>query len=156
LATVAKRRRLRTRFEALQHVAEAQALFRANLEDLRSETGLPMRVAASHGDFVNRRIGAANWLILEDPGFRGDVGVDLEGYDHDLLAAMPVRSTDTAPPRCWTPTDPSAALRSGEQVVYALVHPRHWRVARSINARDNLSRVIQEVDYRSPGIRRGR
>ena len=45
---------------------EAKAEFAANLETIRSRTGLPMPVVSAHGDFVNRRLGMANWAILAD------------------------------------------------------------------------------------------
>ncbi len=153
LATIAKERRLRTRDEALAALPEARDRFRANLAELRVATGLPLRVAASHGDFANRHVGVPNWTLLADRSFRDEVGIDLEGYDADLLARMPLRSTDTAPPRRWVAEDPLAAIGRGEPVVYALVHPRHWRVARAINARDDVARIIDGVRYRLPRFR---
>jgi len=156
LATVAKRRRPRGRTAALGLLPEAREEFRGNLERLRSRSGLPLRVAASHGDFVNRRLGVANWAILADRAFRTAVGVDLEAYDDDLLARMPLRSADTSPPRCWIPIDPAPALARGEPVVYILVHPRHWRVARLANARDDLGRFVEEVAFRRPWPGSGR
>jgi hypothetical protein len=148
LAAVAKDRRSRTREDALRHLPEAQDRFRRNLGRLRSVTGLPMRVVASHGDFVNRRLGIANWVILADRQFRRDVGVELEAYDDELMSQLPIRSTDTAPPRCWIPDDPLAAIRRGEPVVYVLVHPRHWRVDRAGNARDDLRRLWEGTGFR--------
>jgi hypothetical protein len=152
LAAVAKDRRSRTREDALRHLPEARDLFRSNLGRLRSATGLPMHVVASHGDFVNRKLGIPNWVILADRAFRRDVGVELEAYDDELMAQLPVRSTDTAPPRCWIPDDPLAAIAMGEPVVYVLVHPRHWRVDRAGNARDDLRRLWEGAAYRLPAI----
>lgn len=98
----------------------------------------------------------ANWSILANLQFRREVGIELEGYDNDLLSRMPLRSSDTAPPRCWIPEDPGAAIARGEPVVYVLVHPRHWRVARSVNARDNLARLAEGAAHRLRWIRPGR
>jgi hypothetical protein len=153
LATIAKERRLRTREEALAALPEARDRFRANLEGLRAATGLPLRIAASHGDFVNRRLGVPNWTLLADRSFRVEVGIDLEGYDDDLLARMPLRSTDTAPPRRWREEDPLVAIERGEPVVYVLMHPRHWRVARLENARDDIRRVWEGATYLRPSLR---
>ncbi len=156
LAAVAKDRRSRTREDALRHLPEAQDRFRRNLGRLRSVTGLPMRVVASHGDFVNRRLGIANWVMLADRQFRRDVGVELEAYDDELMSQLPLRSTDTAPPRYWIPDDPLGAIMRGEPVVYVLVHPRHWRVDRAGNARDDLKRLWEGTAYRFPTTRRER
>ncbi len=154
LATIAKERHLRTREAALAALPEARDRFRANLTKMRSATGLPLQVAASHGDFVNRRLGVTNSLLLEDQSFRDEVGISLEGYDEDLLARMPFRSTDTAPPKRWREDDPLDAIKRGEPVVYVLVHPRHWRVARVENARDDVRRIWEGATYVLPRVRR--
>ena len=148
LSTVARQRRLRTPQDALRALPEARQQFRANLGALRSMTGLPLRVAASHGDFANRRLGVSNSTILEDRPFRDEVGIELEAYDDDLISRMPVRSTDSAPPQGWRYADPAAAIERGEPVVYTLVHPRHWRVARTVNARDDVRRLWEGLAYR--------
>ncbi len=156
LATIAKTRHLRTREAALGALPEARALFRANLARLRAATSLSLRVAASHGDFTNRRLGVPNWLILADRQYRREVGIDLEAYDDDLLGRMPRRSADSAPPRCWVPESPLAAIGRGEDVVYALVHPRHWRSAPLVNARDNLQRLWEGAAFSLPPLKRPR
>jgi hypothetical protein len=153
LATIAKERRVRTREEALAALPEARNRLRANLEGLRAVTGLPMRVAASHGDFVNRRLGVPNWMLLADRSFRDQVGIDLEGYDDHLLARMPHRSTDAAPPTLWREEDPMLAIDRGEPVVYVLVHPRHWRAAPLTNARDDVQRLWQGASFARPRLR---
>ena len=148
LSTVARQRRIRTRGEALRALPEARQRFRANIGALRSATGLPLRVAASHGDFVNRRLEVPNSTILDDRPFRQEVGIELEGYDDDLISRMPVRSTDSAPPQRWRYTAPVAAIACGEPVIYTLVHPRHWRAARAVNARDDIRRLWEGLAYR--------
>ncbi len=147
LATVAKRRGLRTGADAVAHLPEAKELFAANLERLRAKTGLPMRVVAAHGDFVNRRLGVANWVVLDDPDLRRALGIDLETYDDAYLRHLPSRHSDAPYPTFWVPSDPTGPIRSGEPVVSVLVHPRHWRVDRSVNARDDLQRVIEGVRF---------
>lgn len=157
LATVAKRRRLHSRSEALRYLPEARDRFAENLTKLRALTGLPMRVVASHGDFVNGRLGMSNWVILDDPGFRREVGIDLETYDKAFLGHLPSRHTDLAYPRYWAPTDPSAAVQAGKPVISVLVHPRHWRTNWRVNARDDLWRLTEGIRYELPtGPRRRR
>lgn len=151
LASVIKRRRIRTRAAALAVLPMTRGIFAANLERMREQTGLAMRVAASHGDFVNRRVGVANWEILADPTFRAQVGIDLETYDASLLACLPHRFTDSLHPRYWEPADPASAIRAAEPVVSLLVHPRHWRPDRAGNLRDDLRRLVEEARYRLPG-----
>jgi len=151
LATIIKRRRLRSREGAIAALPEARGMFAQNVERLRAATGLPMRVVAAHGDFVNRRLSTANWEILADPTFREKVGIDLETYDAGYLARLPSRFSDTLHPRYWEPSDPVTAIRAGEPVVSVLVHPRHWRADPVGNVRDDAGRLADEIRYRLPG-----
>jgi hypothetical protein len=145
LATVAKRRRIRTADELARHIPEAQDAFLGNIGHLRSMTGLPMNVVASHGDFINRRLGVPNWVILDDPEFRELAGVELETYDQGAMARVTNRYSDTLHPRYWIPERPEPGIASRSPVIYILVHPRHWRTARLVNARDDLGRVAQAL-----------
>jgi hypothetical protein len=154
VATVAKRRRIRTAGGVAQLLREAREDFLLNITRLRTATGLPMAVVASHGDFVNRRIGVPNWVILADRGFRDDAGVVLETYDEAIMGCVTSRHSDTLHPRYWIPGDPQEAIDRDESVVYLLVHPRHWRAARSVNARDDAVRFVEAVRYAVPA--RGR
>lgn len=156
LATIAKHRRLRTRSEVDAHIAEAQESFRRNLDSLRAITGSPMRVVAAHGDFVNRRLGIPNWVILTDENFRRETGVDLETYDESVMTHVSSRHADSPYPRYWSPENPLAAVARHEPVVYLLVHPRHWRVARAVNARDDFIRLGEGVRYALPRGREAR
>jgi hypothetical protein len=150
LATIAKQRHLRHGADVLEHLPEARALFQANLERLRASTGLPMRVVASHGDFVNRATGVANRAILDDATFRQDVGVDLEVYDEAYLGHLTDRYSDTHHPRFWVSGNPAEGITRGAAVIQVLVHPRHWRVHRLVNAADDIRRVAEGLAYRLP------
>jgi hypothetical protein len=150
LATIAKRRHLRTPSDALRHMAEAQDLFRVNVARLRALSGQPIRVVASHGDFVNRKLGLTNWLILADPAFRAEVGIELETYDDAFMSHVTSRHADLTSPPYWTPEDPEAAIGRTENVVYILVHPRGWQVERALNARDDMVRTREGLVYALP------
>lgn len=150
LATIAKRRRIRRPEQAREAIPQAQEQFRRNIGRLRSATGIAMRAVAAHGDFVNRRLGMTNCVILDDPAFRASVGVDLETYDDAFESYISSRHADTLHPRYWVAGDPLVAIGRGDPVVYVLVHPRHWYARRSVNARDDLQRLVESVAYRLP------
>jgi hypothetical protein len=147
LATVAKRRGLRSGADATRHLPEARDLFATNLGRLRTATGLPMRVVAAHGDFINRRLGVPNQVILDDPDLRRTLDIDLETYDEAYLRHLPSRHSDAPYPEFWVPDDPAGPIQRGEAVVSVLVHPRHWRVDRKVNARDDLQRVAEGLRF---------
>lgn len=153
VATLAKRLRLRSPEAVLRHLTEAGDAFVANLQRLRRTTGLPMAAVASHGDFVNRRLGLPNWIILRDEALRRAAGVDLEVYDEAFMGRVTSRHADTGYPRYWTPAPPGRALRGGEPVVYLLVHPRHWGASPLVNARDDARRAWEAILYGLPGPR---
>jgi hypothetical protein len=150
LATIAKQRHLRHPADVLAHLPEARARFSENLQHLRASTGLPMRVVASHGDFVNRAVGIANRAILEDPAFRREVGVELEVYDDALMGHVTSRHSDTHHPRYWVSGEPADAIERREAVIHVLVHPRHWHARRLVNAGDDIRRVWDGLRYRLP------
>jgi hypothetical protein len=154
LATVAKRRGLSSGPDALAHLTEARDLFAANIGRLRAVTGLPMHVVAAHGDFVNRRLGVPNWRILDDPDVRRQVGVELETYDEAYLRHLRSQHSDAPYPRFWAPDDPAREIQAGQPVVAVLVHPRHWRVDRQVNARDDVRRVVEGLRF-EVAVRRG-
>jgi hypothetical protein len=103
---------------------------------------------------VNRELGITNWSILTEPAFRQDTGIELETYDDAIMRHVTSRHADTLHPRYWASEDPRAALNRREPIVYLLVHPRHWRAAPVVNARDDLTRLRQTLAYRLPDWRR--
>lgn len=147
LATVAKERGLRHRSEILLEIPRARDLFLANLNQLREKTGLPMKIVASHGDFVNRASGVPNTVLLDDRDFRLVAGIELEVYDQAFMQHIASRHSDTMYPAFWQPVAPGDALNRGLSPVYILVHPRHWRANISANAKDDAERIVEFVQY---------
>jgi hypothetical protein len=147
IATEAKRRGLRSAEEVHRIMPEIQELFRRNLESLRRDSGAPMTIVASHGDWVNRRLGIANWEILKDRDFRRQVGVELEVYDEEFRGQLGSRHSDRSYPRFWDRNSPHAAFEAGVPIVSVLVHPRHWRVDRRDNLREDLGRLVEELRF---------
>ncbi len=150
LATVARERRPRNRDQAIALIPEAQARFAVNLQKLRKTTGLAMDVVASHGDFLNRKMGIANWAILADERLRSELGIRLETYDQNFLATVSSYHRDAPPPAPWMHADPFEAIKRREPVMYALIHPRPWRANVRVNALDDLNRLWEGLLYRRP------
>src|SRR5689334_9754205 len=147
VATVAKQKHLKTREQALGHMTYMRELFRFNLTWLRSETGLPMKIVAAHGDFINRKLKLYNWEILKSSCFRQDVGIELEVYDEVFVRHLSSRHSEVSPPHVWEPSDPLSAAQRGAQVIQVLVHPRQWHANRRANLIDDVKRAWEGVRY---------
>lgn len=143
LATIAKERGANRREQVEGLIPAARERFAANLAALRERTGLPLRVAASHGDFANRALGVTNVVVLQDRDFRAAQGIEVEAYDADLMKPFTVRVADTYHPTFWKPEVPHRALRAGIGPCYILTHPRQWGRQPLCNARDDLLRLVE-------------
>ena len=148
LSTVVKRRHAADVRAAQALIPEAQDLFRRNLAQLRTRTGLPMDVVTSHGDFVNRMLMLGNYEILKDPAIRTEMKISLEGQDAPFLTSVTAHQSDAPYPRFWKGGDPADSIARCERIEYLLVHPRHWRVNRKVNLQDNAARLREGLGYR--------
>src|SRR5262249_31005457 len=70
IATIAKQKGLKSREHILSYMPYIRTEFEENLNSLRKKSGLPMKIVAAHGDFVNRKLRVFNWEILQDNNFR--------------------------------------------------------------------------------------
>ena len=142
LATVAKERGVNGRDRVDGILGEARERFVRNLTMLRERTGLPIRTAASHGDFANRALGVSNTLLLADRAVRERAGIDFEAYDPDIEEGLGFRTIDTPYPHYWRQgKDPAEAIRAGLGPILVLTHPRQWGRNWYWNAREDLKRL---------------
>lgn len=148
LATVAKEKGINKDFALKSVVEEARRRFAANLMELRRRTELPLRVAASHGDFANRTLNTPNTLLLSDRTLRHSLGIDFEAYDPEIEGRITFRANDAPYPKLWNPCDPSEALRSEISPVYVLTHTRHWGRRPLENLQEDLKRSFEGLMFR--------
>lgn len=148
VATVAKQRGLSTPGDVYRELPRMRAIFSDNLRRLREQTGLPMITAASHGDFINRKLGIANTVMLDDKAFRAEVGISLEAYDQELNTHVTSRHADRPYPLFWYPDDPLSAITRREPVILVLTHPRQWRASPAENLSQDFGRLWEGARYR--------
>lgn len=148
LSSLIKRSGLTRPEEALRQVPQARAEFLRNIDRFRLDVKLPVRTAASHGDFANRKLHVCNTVILEDPGFREMVGIDLEAYDEVLRCDHVFSDVTRERAPLWEPAAPN--FRSGPlgSQVYLLVHPHGWSKGAPALLADDVLRVWDEMRYR--------
>lgn len=148
IATVAKQLGLRTRLEVEQQLPFIEQRFCENLLSVRARTGLAIEVLASHGDWINRRLGIANRRVLT-PAVRRRLGIVVEAYDREAVAGVTSRLVDASYPSLWSPESPSTALERGDPVVSVLTHPRQWGRNIKVHLIDDVRRFGEELQYRA-------
>lgn len=148
-ATVAKRRGLRDRAELLARRDEIVDAFRANVATFRSRWNPDLTSVASHGDWINRRLGVANHEFVS-PELLAGLDLAFEAYQSDLHAAFDVYVSDVAtPPSRWRLDYGLAdALRERRPKIYLLTHERQWHGNPIAKTRENLNRLEDEARYR--------
>lgn len=148
LATLAKEKGLKDKSGVEKFLPYIREIFKNNLCLLRKNTGLPMKTVASHGDFINRRLGITNTVILDSEDFRKQMGIELEVYDEKFMRFVSSRFSDTHYPVFWKPSHPLEAIKRGDAVIYILIHPRQKKANIPVNIKDNINRIWEDVRYR--------
>jgi len=146
IATFIKMYGLKTRAEVTRFLPAIRDAFSRNLLSLRADTGLPIRIVASHGDWANRRLGIFNYELLNDE-LRTKLAIEAEAYDLPLTQGITSRISDSPYPVFWNPMDPQVPLNDGSPIVYILTHPRHWASNVVENLRIDLMRVQEACRY---------
>jgi len=147
IATFIKKKGLRNREEVTKCLPEIRDLFRRNLLSLRSRTGLPIRIVAAHGDWINRRLRIFNFELLNDE-LRYELAIEAETYDPWLASGITWRISDGVFPNFWNPIDPKVAFTQDSPAIYILTHPRHWVSNARENLKMGLTRATEACRYR--------
>ncbi len=147
IATVSKRLGLASKQDVDAHLDLIRDEFRRNVRDFRARTGLSPRTVASHGDFINRRIGVPNQYLLTR-ALLDELGVVADAYDPRIHAGLGARFSDWPAPEWWRPADPLEALQNRPATVSILVHPRQWVCNPALNLRLGALRLVEEMTWR--------
>ena len=83
IASFAKCYHVYSQHKIIDNLDNIRNNFIENYNYIKQSTGLPMRSVASHGDFVNRKLGLRNTMIMSDD-VRRSCGIDVEAYDSIL------------------------------------------------------------------------
>ena len=113
--------------------------------NIKKNTGLPMRSVASHGDFVNRKLGLSNAQLLT-PSVRERCSIAVEAYD-PIIKDDCLSISDCEPPQWWRPQSCIDAISSGVPVINLLTHPKYWKAEPWENFQLTTQRVIEELRY---------
>jgi hypothetical protein len=147
LAQYCKNKRIMDPIEVEKHFDEIQELFYLNFSRIQDLCAFKINTIASHGDFVNRKLGIANHAFITQ-SLLDKCNIDFECYDARLINSIDVLFSDTHYPRYYLPSNPFDAMKTNHKVIYLLSHTRHWRTAPLENTMDNLKRLWEGINYR--------
>lgn len=145
VAIYAEKHKLKTKEAVIDAMPEIKEMFAHNLLSFRDKTCLVCDVVASHGDFINVRLGLSNTIILEDMQYRIDLGISREAYDNEQMKYVTCRIADHSTVNFKEVA--LEAIRRGEPVIYLLTHPRQWGAAPWANTKENASRLFRGLKY---------
>ena len=146
LAQYCKDHKVKSAQEIKKHFAPIRDQFKENFKRVEAKVGFKIKSIVSHGDFVNRKTGVPNHEFITSE-LMEELEIELEGYDPLLLEQYKIVLSDSIYPDNYTPQNPFDCLSERHKVIYLLTHPRHWKVARWINTKDNLQRLIEGIKY---------
>ncbi|GAB4140913.1 MAG: hypothetical protein Fur0041_16130 [Bacteroidia bacterium] len=146
LAQYCKDHGIRSKEEIRQHYPQIRERFRANLKMFSKGCGFEVKTVASHGDFVNRKIGVANHDFVTRE-LMDETGIVFECYDERILKNLEIIISDAMYPVFYKPVNPFDVMNKGHKVIYLLTHPRHWHTAPVENTMDNLKRLWEGWRY---------
>ncbi|MFN5355697.1 MAG: hypothetical protein ACK5CT_03705 [Bacteroidota bacterium] len=122
-------------------IPDLKLRFLKNLKSMESAAGFKFTSVASHGDFVNRKLGIPNHTLI-DADLISDAGLILEAYNPVLLDSLTDYTSDSAFPTFYREgRSPFDAVKRGSDGILFLSHPRHWHAAPWLNFKDTLIRL---------------
>ena len=146
IATYCYKHRIKNKEALLQHIESVRDLFISQYAMFIQKTGQPCKTIASHGEFVNTKLGIQNTTII-DERVRRATRVVREAYDKQHMKMLTCRIADQVEMEKF-PAKAIAAIESGEQVLELLTHPRQWNSPVWVNLKEELNRVCKEIFWR--------
>lgn len=146
IATYCYKKRIRTKEEMLNHIDEIRDLFIHQYQMFKEKTGQSCFTVASHGDFMNTKLGVPNKVLMDDR-VRTTCGIVREAYDKSHMDLLTCRIADQVEMEKFT-AKAIAAIERGEPVLELLTHPRQWNSPVWVNLKEELNRVCKEVYWR--------
>jgi hypothetical protein len=147
IASVAKRLGLSSASQIETQLDAIRREFRDNVLAFGALTGIVPRTIASHGDFVNRRIGVPNQQLLTR-ALMDELGIVADAYDQRIHGGLAARFSDCPPPIWWRPMNPLDALAAKPATMSILVHPRQWVCNPLLNLYLGATRFWEEAVWR--------
>lgn len=145
IATYCYEKRIKSKHLIDSNIEEIRSLFKKNFKTFKEKSGLPCLTIASHGEFVNIKLGVPNkYLINSD--IKDELGILREAYDNEHFDKLTCRIADHSS-KDFT-NEALIAIDRGERVLELLTHPRQWRSAIWINLKMDITRFYKGIRYK--------
>lgn len=113
-----------------------------NVKYFENETNVKIHSIASHGDFINRRIGVTNKFLYQKD-IQDKLGV-IEAYD--IEENIDFRTADNMYPQYWK-KNPNVAISERMNRALILVHPRWWDSSPIERFKLDVGRILDGIKY---------
>lgn len=145
IATFCYEKRIKSKPLIESNIDDIRALFTKNYNFFKVKSGLPCLTVASHGEFINVKLGVPNkYLINSD--IKSELGIIREAYDNEHIDKLTCRIADHSSKDFIN--ESLSAIERGEMVLELLTHPRQWRSAIWINLKMDIIRLYKEICYK--------
>jgi hypothetical protein len=140
IATYCKKKHIKSKEEVFKELLKIKKVFIKNFKELEAKLGFKIETIASHGDFVNRKLGIINNEIVKDKNVRKEINIICESYDEKLIKSFDIYISDAQYPVFYTPINIFEVIGKYNKICF-LTHPRQWRSDIIINLFDNFKRI---------------
>ncbi len=142
LATFVKENKIYKKEDVLNSMTKIQDMLISNIKMLEEHYNFKITSIASHGDFMNRKLGITNTVIY-DNSLRKKLKL-IEAYDLD--DCVDFRTSDTMYPKFFK-EDPYLAISKKAKKVLLLIHTRYYKRNPKERFKLDVKRFIDSIKY---------
>lgn len=147
ISTFAKEQGINSKDEIDKNLDVIRENFKKNLSFVRENYDIECSTIASHGDFVNRKIGIINNYFLNED-LRKELNISLEAYDNELMInAVYISDGKFDLLQKNNKTVIEESIEQQKNKLYMLVHPRTWSSAPIERLKVDLKRYKEGKSY---------
>lgn len=145
IASYAKKAKIKDPGEIRRNMPAIRKQFAQNVKKFEKQTDIKLESVASHGDFVNRRLGIPNKELITGRILQG-LGIRWEAYDAE--EGLDFRLADRIYPEYFGPQTPQEIVSVEKyKKGLVLVHPRQWDKAPVTRMKLDLKRMREGICY---------
>lgn len=145
IASYAKEKGLKDPVEVRRNMPVIRKQFAKNVKMFERKMGGKLESVASHGDFVNRKLGIPNKELVTERLLQA-LGVRWEAYD--VEEGLDFRIADRIYPEFFGPVTPEEIVAIDKyKKGLVLVHPRQWDKAPIIRMKLDFNRLVEGISY---------